>query len=123
MSLNISVATRSAIHQSADFCITEFIQRGSIWVPRTIAPAPKVTVLQYMGWRAVITYVGIAKLDGLSTADWLTRELTHPIGQRTAEEVVEHIRSKASRFPQESYLHHGGAGRWSAAATNPDFKL
>lgn len=97
MSLNISVSTRSAIHQSADFCVTEFVLRGGMWVPRTIAPAPKVTVLQYTGWRAVITYVGIAKLDDISTADWLARELTHPIGQRSVEEVVERIRSKASR--------------------------
>jgi len=96
MSLNICIATRFAIHQSADFCVTEFIRRGSIWVPRPIAAAPKITVLQYMGWRAVITYVGIARLDGISTADWLARELTHPLGQRSVEEVVEAIRSKAS---------------------------
>ncbi len=97
MSLNICVATDFGIFQCSDLQLTEFSQGPSGLTARQIvAPSPKVVVLQYFDWQAVITYIGLAKLGGGSTADWLGRQLTHPSGQRSVLDVVETIRREAT---------------------------
>jgi hypothetical protein len=98
MSLNICIASHLGIHQSADLRLTEFSKTNFGWTSRPIiAPSPKIVVLQYFGWQAAITYVGIANLGGFSTVDWLTGMLTHPQGQRSVSDVIERIRTEATR--------------------------
>ena len=98
MSLNICVATDFGIFQSSDLQLTELSQgRSGLIARQIIAPSPKVVVLQYFDWQAVITYIGLAKLGGTSTADWLSRQMTHSGGQRSVTDVVETIRAEATR--------------------------
>src|SRR5580704_19399588 len=97
MSLNICIATDVGIFQSSDLQLTEFSQGPSgLMARRIIEPSPKVVVLQYFAWQAVITYIGLAKLGGISTADWLSGLVTRSAGQRSISDVVETIRTEAT---------------------------
>jgi hypothetical protein len=96
MSLNISVLTSSGIHQSADLQVTEFTKTPSGWKQSRTWTSPKIIVITYSEWCAIITYVGIAELDGISTADWLNSKLVHPRGERSVVDVMETIRMEAT---------------------------
>ena len=97
MSLNICLAKDFDIYQSADLRVTRFVPRGTVWVQDSFTDlSPKILVISYFEWRAVITYVGFAELDGLPTSDWLVRTLVHPLGERSVSDVVEALRSAAT---------------------------
>lgn len=90
MTLNLTLATKEVIHQSADFRLTK---NGTLITDAS----PKQILIRYSTWHGVVTYTGVAELDGLNTSEWLVQKLQHPLGERTLDEITEIIRIDGTR--------------------------
>ncbi len=102
MTLNITLVTPWAIHQSADFRLS-LLDRGSTgrWMPVSNNSA-KIVTLQYFDWGAFISYCGVGMWDRKHTYQWLAEWLTHePGGEPTFEDTIGTIQSKGSDWLSE----------------------
>lgn len=90
MTLLITVLTKEAIYQSADFRLTDLDSGGGQTDSST-----KLIALQYSGWHGFISYTGIGKWDGKHTSeyviDWLAGQ-----DNLTAQEIVDQIRDRGT---------------------------
>lgn len=102
VTLNITTAARWLMAQSSDFRLT----MSGTTVSET---SQKQVVLQYMGWSGLLCYTGVAKFGSDDTAQWLTDALTHDIGQRRPEQIVnlliEEGTRRLHRVPESQRFH------------------
>ncbi|HET6354665.1 hypothetical protein [Streptomyces sp.] len=100
MTLNITVAARWLMAQSSDFRLTS----SGVVVDEA---AQKQVVLQYMSWSGLVCYTGVARFDSHDTAAWLAQVLSHELGQRSQQEVVNRLIEQGS-----VWLRQAPAPRW-----------
>jgi probable HAF family extracellular repeat protein len=96
MTLNITVLSPAAIHQSADFCIseTERDDQGN-WI--TISQnQSKIVALSYANWNGVLTYCGIGSWNGRHTEEYVADWIDGLMPESTFHEFLERIRSNGS---------------------------
>lgn len=97
MTLNITVVSPSAIHQSADFQISKTEKDGNgNWIE--LQPnSSKIVSLRYEKWSGFLTYCGIGLWNGKRTdeyaADWLA---SLPSSGTTFRDAVEKIRDQGT---------------------------
>lgn len=69
----------------------------------------KLFVLAYERWTGLLCYTGVARNGNHNTANWLTRTLTHPLGERSPDSVLNALVSDGNtwlrRIPEASRFH------------------
>jgi hypothetical protein len=120
MTLNITLASPTGIHQSTDFRLMR-PGAGGVMSRQSDASPKQVTIDSGLGpdrWMATIAYTGIGAWRTLDTCSWMVRWL-YPSGEWPVdlefEEAVERIRSEGTKWlvqisrpaPQHSFIIGG----------------
>jgi uncharacterized membrane protein len=93
VTLNLTLLTRDAIHQSADYRLVDVRTKRVVDTPST-----KKVSLQYVRWTGSVTYAGIGRVGGgEDTADIVARWVVG-LADPTFEQVVEVIRNRGSQW-------------------------
>jgi hypothetical protein len=98
MTLNITIVSSSAIHQSADFRIsrTEKDANGN-WIE--LQPnSSKIVSFRYQKWFGFMTYCGIGLWSGKRTDEYAVNWLADLGAKPTFRDVVERIRTRGSNW-------------------------
>lgn len=94
MTLNITLASKWAVYLSSDFKLSR--KSG----PRAVIQnmPQKQSVLSYFAWVGLLAYSGIAVYNSHDTVRWLTRTLTHPLGERSQNMVLRALREEGNNW-------------------------
>ena len=123
MTLNIILATSTAVHVGADFRLVD-ANTGNI----VTELSPKVLVLRENGWEAVLTYCGVGRWQDQDTSVWLRQWLQHEPGtspvfdettmvlQREGDKWLQDIRRKGRYTGPHTFVLAGLVGGRSKLA-------
>ena len=106
MTLNITVLTREAVFQSADFRLTN-AETGKLMDNNS----QKVMNISYNRWGGLLTYTGLGKWGGKDAGVWLTEWLSED-SALTLDDVTKIITERAYevlsklRSPKGDIFHH-----------------
>jgi hypothetical protein len=101
MTLNITILSPSAIHQSADFQLSDLKKDADgNWEMRE-PNAPKIVALRFQRWSGLLTYCGMGKWDGVRTDQRVSEWLSCIGKDATFDGVVQTVRRRGSLWIAE----------------------
>jgi probable HAF family extracellular repeat protein len=95
MTLNITILSPSAIHQSADFQLTD-LKKDADGNWKVLENAPKIVALRFGRWSGLLTYCGMGKWDGVRTDQRVSEWLSCISKDATFDDVVQTVRREGS---------------------------
>ena len=96
MTLNITILSPSAIHQSADFQLSE-LERDADGNWKVLEPnASKIVALRFGRWSGLLTYCGMGMWDGVRTDQRVSEWLSGMSKDATFDDVVQTVGREGS---------------------------